>query len=525
MQTLANPNTTSPGDQDIDFSPDASEVRVNIFWFLSLTLSLSAALISILAKQWLRAYQRDFRPFDLDKASFAMRQSRYDGLHAWKVPHIISAIPLLLQLSLALFFIGVIDLMWSLNQAVAIAVAVSAGSALLFLLVTTLLPAIMWIYSAFRLDLDMDLPSQCPYKSPLAWSLVRLCIKFVHFFDGSLKSQEEKSLIEMMLSRYDWALYDQLYRHDIASGRLLRDALLWIFPIVPDGVLCRCLRALPLGISGPILERLFDEFRVKEREQGTVDLELLDPFIPFAKQEYENGNHQVAKDIVATCYLLGPSYDPNDENIPYCLENCIRIINATTAQLPEEIVPLLESILKLMADPLPDGQYTSVSLPTTMLIFPIDIAVQLSIALKTALDDDHVTVENVAYLGDILWKLHIWATKRGHVQPKHALRPFSALADWLNRWMETEETLYAKSRLLRESVRVLEAIGLLKSVEEGQDVAEVTHTPEIQVFVRAVNEQFDAFRDDEAASTIHLEARKSSMLREYLTSGSESTTP
>ncbi|ESK87589.1 hypothetical protein Moror_1968 [Moniliophthora roreri MCA 2997] len=41
------------------FKPDASSVRINVFWFLSLILSLTSALFGLLCKQWVREHQRD----------------------------------------------------------------------------------------------------------------------------------------------------------------------------------------------------------------------------------------------------------------------------------------------------------------------------------------------------------------------------------------------------------------------------------------------------------------------------------
>ncbi|EEB98162.1 hypothetical protein MPER_02379 [Moniliophthora perniciosa FA553] len=41
------------------FKPDASSIRINVFWFLSLILSLTSALFGLLCKQWVREHQRD----------------------------------------------------------------------------------------------------------------------------------------------------------------------------------------------------------------------------------------------------------------------------------------------------------------------------------------------------------------------------------------------------------------------------------------------------------------------------------
>ncbi|KAF8649435.1 hypothetical protein AX16_005800 [Volvariella volvacea WC 439] len=56
-------------------SIEAYMVRVNVFWFLSLTISLSAVVIGILCLQWLREFRRDAAMLPQDAIS--LRQLRY----------------------------------------------------------------------------------------------------------------------------------------------------------------------------------------------------------------------------------------------------------------------------------------------------------------------------------------------------------------------------------------------------------------------------------------------------------------
>ncbi|ESK87611.1 hypothetical protein Moror_1946 [Moniliophthora roreri MCA 2997] len=41
------------------FKPDASSICINIFWFLSLILSLASALFGLLCKQWVQEHQHN----------------------------------------------------------------------------------------------------------------------------------------------------------------------------------------------------------------------------------------------------------------------------------------------------------------------------------------------------------------------------------------------------------------------------------------------------------------------------------
>ncbi|EMD37371.1 hypothetical protein CERSUDRAFT_135934, partial [Gelatoporia subvermispora B] len=127
-------------------------VWVNALWFASLILSLSAASAAITIRQWLTHYT--------GKTSSNTRESafthylRYDeGFIRWRVPDFIAMLPVLLQMALVFFLIGLAILLFDLNTTVA-KVAISLISTLLFfLLFTTIAPA-CWL--------------QCPYKSTQA---------------------------------------------------------------------------------------------------------------------------------------------------------------------------------------------------------------------------------------------------------------------------------------------------------------------------------------------------------------------
>ena len=108
---LANSTDPLPPSLAIpEFTVTQAQVRINIVWFLSLTVSLTTVLVGILCLQWLREFQRDAALPHKD--AVALRQMRYEGLIQWHVPGILSILPLLLQLSLVLFFIGLLDLLW-----------------------------------------------------------------------------------------------------------------------------------------------------------------------------------------------------------------------------------------------------------------------------------------------------------------------------------------------------------------------------------------------------------------------------
>lgn len=97
-------NSTAPPLTPQAFQASSVDIRVNVLWFASLLFSLITASFSILVKQWLREFLTAENPSP--QARLRVRHLRYPQLARWKVFEIAAALPLLLQLSLALFFIG-----------------------------------------------------------------------------------------------------------------------------------------------------------------------------------------------------------------------------------------------------------------------------------------------------------------------------------------------------------------------------------------------------------------------------------
>ncbi|KAF8599526.1 hypothetical protein BDV93DRAFT_419765, partial [Ceratobasidium sp. AG-I] len=94
------------------FSPAISSLWINGLWFVSLALSLAAALVAMLSKEWLTAYTSS-RPRPPHTHAL-LRQARLNGLNDWWALHIIALLPTLLHLSLLLFAIGLVIYLWTL---------------------------------------------------------------------------------------------------------------------------------------------------------------------------------------------------------------------------------------------------------------------------------------------------------------------------------------------------------------------------------------------------------------------------
>lgn len=131
------------------FSPDSESIWVNALWFAALTLSLITASLGMLVKQWYREYLAG--NFLAPDERCRVRYFRRVGLLWYKVPEIASFLPLLLQLSLALFFVGLVIYIHIFLPSICWHITTLIGLWFLFIIATTFIP----IFS----------PS-CPYKTP-----------------------------------------------------------------------------------------------------------------------------------------------------------------------------------------------------------------------------------------------------------------------------------------------------------------------------------------------------------------------
>ncbi|KAF9021769.1 hypothetical protein BDZ89DRAFT_228814 [Hymenopellis radicata] len=130
------------------FHAKRSDLFVNGLWFASLGLSLTTALITVLIKQWIHQYMAI--PSGSPRHRARTRQFRNDSFQKWNVPLIIGLLPVLMHLSLGIFFVGLVIYLHNLSGIIA---ACIGGLAFLVYFSSNLLPL-------FSPD--------CLYRSPLS---------------------------------------------------------------------------------------------------------------------------------------------------------------------------------------------------------------------------------------------------------------------------------------------------------------------------------------------------------------------
>lgn len=80
------------------FSPSSSTLWINALWYISLSLSIAASLVAMLAKEWCYTYlsSRNGQPW----LQARRRQQRWDGIIQWKMQELLVLLPSLIHLAL-----------------------------------------------------------------------------------------------------------------------------------------------------------------------------------------------------------------------------------------------------------------------------------------------------------------------------------------------------------------------------------------------------------------------------------------
>ncbi|KAJ3548915.1 hypothetical protein NM688_g5235 [Phlebia brevispora] len=156
-------NSTASSTPPPPFQVAIADIRINVCWFASLILSLSTASFGILVKQWLREYLAIGSTVPEER--IRIRHFRKRGLEDWKLFEIAAALPFVLQLSLALFFVGLCFFTAEIHPSLrATSLMLVSGWALLFSF-TFLAPLVS---------------ARCPYKTTFLKTVFQHVRPYIH---------------------------------------------------------------------------------------------------------------------------------------------------------------------------------------------------------------------------------------------------------------------------------------------------------------------------------------------------------
>ncbi|KIJ57064.1 hypothetical protein M422DRAFT_198449, partial [Sphaerobolus stellatus SS14] len=120
------------------FRASKSSLAVNAVWFSSLGLTLTSALAAVLARGWLAKYTPATPGIRSNDA--CERHLRYLRARQWRLAAIVGGIPLLIQIALFLFAVGLVILTLSDDFGIGISVLVWTVLATVLYILSTILP-------------------------------------------------------------------------------------------------------------------------------------------------------------------------------------------------------------------------------------------------------------------------------------------------------------------------------------------------------------------------------------------------
>ena len=158
-----------------DFSPPEHIVVVNALFYASLGIMLLAAFIAMLIKTWVGEFNRGLQGMTIPEQRAKTREFRYLGMEHWKLHWMVALLPLLIQISLLLFAIGLVLFLFHINRPSFRVTAAIFGIGVIYYTITTTISVFV---------------TSSPFHSPLSrifgglWRLVHaiICPTLDHFF-------------------------------------------------------------------------------------------------------------------------------------------------------------------------------------------------------------------------------------------------------------------------------------------------------------------------------------------------------
>ncbi|KAG6889530.1 hypothetical protein C0992_004880 [Termitomyces sp. T32_za158] len=190
---------------------------VNGLFFTSLALSLSTALLSVLAKQWIQAYTATV-PGDA-KTRALTRQFRFEGLVKWKLGVFIESLPLILHCSVAIFLVGLALYVLQFSGPMCGVIAGITAVTFLFYFGLSIIPAF-----------DVACPYRIPFMFSLAWPLVFVSYMIQYACWSWNVLTHKPHMMRSLLTTLKMAEQEQVSdKYSVLPLHLAHNSLDWVF--------------------------------------------------------------------------------------------------------------------------------------------------------------------------------------------------------------------------------------------------------------------------------------------------------
>src|SRR6266851_1829241 len=190
---ISQPSVPSTLTDPSSFSPPTHAIWVNSLWFLSLVISLSCAMLATSLQQWARHYIRITQESGQSPRSRARRRAFFaDGMQKFHVPRVVEILPILVHLSLFVFFVGLLIYLFNINHTV-------FSTVMCWIALLTVVYGCITVLPLFWLD--------CPYYSPLSQPALScytrisyLVLKILHGMTSLFRAVKARDHIQRCIS-------------------------------------------------------------------------------------------------------------------------------------------------------------------------------------------------------------------------------------------------------------------------------------------------------------------------------------
>lgn len=97
----------------------SAATRINTMWLLSMAISITCALLATLIQQWARRYMALSYLHDMPHERARVRTYLFSGIEYFRMRRAVETIPMLLHISVFLFFAGLVEFFFLFNKTVA----------------------------------------------------------------------------------------------------------------------------------------------------------------------------------------------------------------------------------------------------------------------------------------------------------------------------------------------------------------------------------------------------------------------
>ena len=187
--------------------PSTTTIWVQSLLYASLACSLFAALTAVMGKQWLNHYSSVGERGTIE-ARGIHRQRKFRGLESWNLRTVLEAVPVLLQLSLVLFGLGLSAYVYDQQRIVATVVIIANGAGVIFYL--TIVGLSLWF-------------PDCPFYTPLSSTLRHLYDRIM-YHSLTVRGLTRNSTLSriafqaFIVSRHVWIILHSFFRCNRVSS-------------------------------------------------------------------------------------------------------------------------------------------------------------------------------------------------------------------------------------------------------------------------------------------------------------------